>query len=201
VREDQEIVTFGPGGDVDRLPGSIEIDFPSRHMETNALAALAAVRAIGVEPEGRIELEISALRGERIALDDGVVVINDCYNANPMSMRAALADLAESATGRRVAVLGDMLELGPDERRFHAELGVQARDAGVDVLVTVGDLAVHAGPAWGGEDFVAVDNAAQAAERLAGLLEPGDTVLVKGSRGVGLELVAERLVAEGGGQR
>lgn len=198
LREDQEVVTFGPGGDLESLPEAIEVELPSRHMESNALAALAAVRAIGVEPEGRIELRISGLRGERIALKDGVVVINDCYNANPMSMRAALADLAESATGRRVAVLGDMLELGPDERRFHAELGAQARDAGVDLLITVGDLAVHAGPAWGGEDFVAVEDAAQAAERLAGLVEPGDTILVKGSRGVGLEVVAESLVADGG---
>ncbi len=198
VREDQEVFTFGPGGDLESLPEGIQVDLPSRHMESNALAALAAVRAIGVEPEGRIELRISGLRGERIALKDGVVVINDCYNANPMSMRAALADLAESAPGRRVAVLGDMLELGPDERRFHAELGAQARDAGVDVLVTVGDLAVHAGPAWGGEDFVAVENAGQAAERLSEIVEPGDTILVKGSRGVGLEVVAESLAAERG---
>ena len=198
VREDQEVVTFGPGGDLESLPEGIQVELPSRHMESNALAGLAAVRAIGVEPEGRIELQISGLRGERIALKDEVVVINDCYNANPMSMRAALADLAESAPGRRVAVLGDMLELGPDERRFHAELGAQARDAGVDVLVTVGDLAVHAGPAWGGEDFVAVENAAQAAERLSEIVEPGDTILVKGSRGVGLEVVAESLIAERG---
>lgn len=200
LREDLEVVTFGPGGDLERLPEEIEVELPSRHMEANALAALAAVRAIGVEPAGRIELELSGLRGERIALEGGVVVINDCYNANPMSMRAALADLAESAPGRRVAVLGDMLELGPDERRFHAELGAQARDAGVDVLVTVGDLAVHAGPAWGGEDFVSVENAEQAAQRLAGLVEPGDTILVKGSRGVGLEVVAESLVAERGAE-
>ncbi len=200
LREELEVVTFGPGGDLERLPEEIEVELPSRHMEANALAALAAVRAIGVEPAGRIELELSGMRGERIALEGGVVVINDCYNANPMSMRAALADLAESAPGRRVAVLGDMLELGPDERRFHAELGAQARDAGVDVLVTVGDLAVHAGPAWGGEDFVSVENAEQAVQRLAGLVEPGDTILVKGSRGVGLEVVAESLVAERGAE-
>ena len=195
LRADQETVTFGPGGDVEELPDGLDVSVSSGHMALNALAALAAVRAIGVEPQGEIELEMSGLRGERIALKDGVVVINDCYNANPMSMRAALADLAESAPGRRVAVLGDMLELGPDERRFHAELGVQAREAGVDALVTVGDLAVHAGPAWGGEEFVAVENAGQAAERIGEIVEPGDTVLVKGSRGVGLEVVAEALVA------
>ena len=198
VRDDQETVRFGPGGDLQELPDGLFIPVASRHMAVNALAALAAVRGIGVEPEGEIELKISAMRGERIALRDGVVVINDCYNANPMSMRAALADLAESAPGRRVAVLGDMLELGPDERRFHAELGSEARDAGVDVLVTVGELALHAGPSWGGEELLALDTAAQAAERIGELVEPGDTVLVKGSRGVGLEVVTEALVADRG---
>lgn len=198
VRDDQETVRFGPGGDLQELPDGLFIPVSSRHMAVNALAALAAVRGIGVEPEGEIELKISAMRGERIALRDGVVVINDCYNANPMSMRAALADLAESAPGRRVAVLGDMLELGPDERRFHAELGSEARDAGVDVLVTVGELALHAGPSWGGEELLALDTAAQAAERIGELVEPGDTVLVKGSRGVGLEAVTEALVADRG---
>lgn len=193
-RADLRTVTFGPGGDVDALPEGLTVPFDSAHMRGNALAALAAARAIGVEPEGAVRVALSRLRGERIALADGVVVINDCYNANPMSMRAALDDLAETAAGRRVAVLGDMLELGPDERRFHADLGARAREAGVDLLVTVGDLAAHAGPAHGGTVH-AVATAADAAALLPGLLEPGDTVLVKGSRGVGLEAVALALEA------
>jgi UDP-N-acetylmuramoyl-tripeptide--D-alanyl-D-alanine ligase len=85
-----------------------------------------------------------------------------------------------------------MLELGPDERRFHAELGAQARESGVDVLITVGPLAAHAGAAFGGQ-VQSVTDAAAAAALLPVLVEPGDTVLVKGSRGVGLEVVAERL--------
>ena len=125
---------------------------------------------------------------------DDVVVINDCYNANPMSMRAALDDLAETAAGRRVAVLGDMLELGPQERHFHAELGDHARAAGVEVLVTVGDLAAEAGAGTDGEAHN-VRTATEAAKLLPTLLQPGDTVLVKGSRGVGLEVVAEALEA------
>ena len=158
-------------------------------MRLNALAALAAARAVGVEPRGRVDVALSALRGERIVLPDGVTVVNDCYNANPMSMRAALDDLAAAAPGRRVAVLGDMLELGPDSERFHREAGDHARAAGVDLLVTVGPRAV----AMEGDHAVA--DAAEAAALLPDLLEPGDTVLVKASRGVGLEVVAASLTA------
>ena len=198
LRDDLHTVTFGPGGDVAEMPDGLELPLTAAHQRLNALAALAAARAIGVEPSGRIDVALSRLRGERIELADGIVVVNDCYNANPMSMQAALTDLAATAPGRRVAVLGDMLELGPDERRFHADLGTQARDAGVDVLVTVGPLAAHAGAGFGGGAVQSVPDAAAAASLLPKLLEPGDTVLVKGSRGVGLEVVAERLAGRDG---
>jgi UDP-N-acetylmuramoyl-tripeptide--D-alanyl-D-alanine ligase len=158
----------------------------------NALAALAAARAVGVEPTGRVEVALSDLRGQRIDAAGGFVVVNDCYNANPMSMRAALDDLAASASGRRLAVLGDMLELGPDERRFHEEIGAHARATGVDLLVTVGPLAAAMAGEFGGETHQ-VDTAAEAAALLPTLVRPGDMVLVKASRGVGLEVVAEGL--------
>jgi UDP-N-acetylmuramoyl-tripeptide--D-alanyl-D-alanine ligase len=185
-------VTFGSGGDVAELPEGLELPFTSAHMRLNALAALAAARAVGVEPTGVLEVALSELRGQRRELPGGIVVIDDCYNANPMSMRAALDDLSASASGRRVAVLGDMLELGPDEVRFHEEIGAHARGAGVDLLVTVGPLAAAMGPAFGG-DVVAVDRAADVAGALRPRLADGDTVLVKASRGVGLEVVAEGL--------
>lgn len=185
-------VTFGAGGDVSELPEGLEVPFTSAHMRSNALAALAAARAVGVEPTGVLEVALSELRGDRRELPGGIVVIDDCYNANPMSMRAALDDLAASAAGRRVAVLGDMLELGPDEVRFHEEIGAHARGAGVDLLVTVGPLARAMGPAFGGETL-AVDAAADVVPALRERLEDGDTVLVKASRGVGLEVVAQRL--------
>jgi len=193
LRTDLEIVTFGPGGDVSEL-GDLELPFSSAHMRRNALAALAAARALGVKPSGRLEVTLSALRGQRIELPGQVLVINDCYNANPMSMRAALDDLAVSASGRKIAVLGDMLELGPEEADYHAQIGDHARAAGIDVLVAVGPLAAHMGERFDGE-LHRVEDAAAAAELTRELLRPGDTVVIKASRGVGLEVVAEHLLA------
>ena len=186
-RADIEVVTFGPGGDVAELPDDLELSHASAHMRLNALAALAAARAVGVEPHGRVEVALSANRGQRLTLPGPVVVVDDCYNANPMSMRAALDDLAATAPGRRVAVLGDMLELGPDEERFHREVGAHARARGVELLVTVGRRAA----AMGGDHATA--DAAEAAALVPGLLAAGDTVLVKASRVVGLERVTEAL--------
>jgi UDP-N-acetylmuramyl pentapeptide synthase len=97
-------------------------------------------------------------------------------------------------------VLGDKLELGPDEARFHAEIGTYAAECGVDVLVAVGPRAAHMGETFAGELHTVRDAAAAAV--LAGeLLRPGDTVLVKGSRGVGLEVVARSLQAAAAGSR
>jgi UDP-N-acetylmuramyl pentapeptide synthase len=164
-------------------------------MGRNALAALAAARAVGVEPAGAVNVALSTLRGQRIGLSGDIVVVNDCYNANPMSMRAALDDLAASAPGRRVAVLGDMLELGPGETAYHEEIGTLATTAGVELLVTVGPLARHIGDAFEGGPQHHVADARTAAALVPDLLERGDTVLVKGSRGVGLEVVAQALEA------
>jgi UDP-N-acetylmuramoyl-tripeptide--D-alanyl-D-alanine ligase len=200
-RDDVATVTFGPGGDVEELPKGLDLqvagvggrDPISAHMRRNALAAVAAARALGVEPSGALQVALSSFRGQRTHLPGDIVVVNDCYNANPMSMRAALDDLAASASGRRVAVLGDMLELGPDEARFHAEVGAHAKAAGVDLLVAVGPRAAHFADGYG--EVVALPDAQTAADTVPGLVQPGDTVLLKASRGVGLEVVARALEA------
>ena len=208
LRPELRVTTFGTGGDVDLRKGtvfahgqalSLELPFTAAHTRRNLLAAVGAAWAVGVRPEGSVEVRFSALRGERVALGTGAVVINDCYNANPLSMRAALDDLAAQETeGRRVAVLGDMLELGPDEREHHREVGAYAAGAGVDLLVAVGPRAAAMVDPFGGEAR-AVANAREAAVVARELLAPGDLVLVKGSRGVGLEVVAEALEREAGG--
>jgi UDP-N-acetylmuramoyl-tripeptide--D-alanyl-D-alanine ligase len=212
VRDDLDVVTFGEDGDVRLLAANderveillgedrleLEVPFTQAHLRRNLLAAVAAARAVGVIASGRVELELSPGRGQRALLPDGVLLIDDCYNANPMSMRAALEDLAVSAPRdrhpRRVAVLGDMLELGPDEDRFHAEIGAAADEAGVDVLVTVGAVAAAMTDRFDGEAYPVAD-AEEAAALLPELLAPGDAVLVKASRGVGLEVVCRALQA------
>jgi UDP-N-acetylmuramoyl-tripeptide--D-alanyl-D-alanine ligase len=223
LRDELTVVTFGPGGDVhfegaslrggqvpDAVPerhvvvaGSdryeLELPFDSRHNLLNTLAAVAAARAVGVRPEGRVDVRFGALRGERVALARGATVVNDCYNANPLSMRAALDDLATQDTaGRRVAVLGDMLELGPAEREHHAEIGAYAASAGVELLIAVGPRSKAMLDRYDGESHAAAD-AAEAAALARELVRPGDVVLVKASRGVGLEVVAEALADEAGG--
>ncbi|MBA3686956.1 MAG: UDP-N-acetylmuramoyl-tripeptide--D-alanyl-D-alanine ligase [Planctomycetes bacterium] len=219
LREALEVVTFGPGGDVtfegsslrggsvpDAVPSShvivaggerieLELPFDQAHNLMNTLAAVAAARAVGVTPSGRLDVRFSGLRGERVLLGTGVTVVNDCYNANPLSMRAALDDLTmQSPAGRRVAVLGDMLELGPAEHEHHAEIGAYAAAAGVELLIAVGPRSAAMLGRFGGEAHLAAD-AAEAAALAVALVEPGDVVLVKASRGVGLEVVAEALAA------
>jgi UDP-N-acetylmuramoyl-tripeptide--D-alanyl-D-alanine ligase len=215
LRGDVHTITFGDEGDVmllERRAGGevvigidqrsahgrelvLEPSFTQLHQLRNLLAAVAAAIALGVEPAGRVAVRFSAMRGERIALPGEVAVINDCYNANPMSMRAAIDELVETAPARRVAVLGDMLELGSSSPELHRELGRYASERGVDVLITVGPLAARIGETFGGE-MHAVADADSAAATLAPLLRAGDTVLVKGSRAVALERVAPALARE-----
>jgi UDP-N-acetylmuramoyl-tripeptide--D-alanyl-D-alanine ligase len=161
----------------------------------NLLAAVAAASALGPVADGELAVRFSSLRGERVELAGGVVLINDCYNANPMSMRAAIDDLAETAPGRRVAVLGDMLELGSAERALHRAVAEYAAQKGVELLAAVGPLAAEMAAAFPGETHAAAD-AEAAARALSSLLRERDTVLVKGSRGVGLERVAQLLAGE-----
>jgi len=200
-RDDIEIHRFGPENveSFERLDGGsrvvfafagerLELEFPftARHQAQNAAAALFAVQALGLSlPEGRVDVELSRWRGEESPLPGGGLLINDCYNANPVSMRAALEHLAEHE-GRKVAVLGEMAELGATAPQYHREIGELLQSLGIESVLAVGELARE----YGGEHAA---DAAEAAEKVTELVRPGDVVLVKGSRAVGLEVVAEAL--------
>ncbi|HEX4669167.1 MAG TPA: UDP-N-acetylmuramoyl-tripeptide--D-alanyl-D-alanine ligase [Solirubrobacterales bacterium] len=203
------LLRFGPGGDVEASEAKVaegvtealvatpagsqlfHFPFAERHNLSNALAAVAAGVALGAPLAGMADraadIGFSRFRGERIELADGIVLVNDCYNANPVSMRAALDHLATLGAPRTVAVLGEMGELGPGAAGFHREVGEHARAAGVDMLLGVGLPARDYDP----DELVA--NPGEAAELLAARLQPGDAVLVKGSRSAGLEAVAAEL--------
>jgi UDP-N-acetylmuramoyl-tripeptide--D-alanyl-D-alanine ligase len=146
------------------------------------------VRALGLPVGGRVSVRFSSLRGELIELPGGVTVVNDCYNANPMSMRAALEHLEASGAERRIAVLGAMAELGPESATFHREIGIHASALGIDVLVPVGDGALAYTEGFEGE-IHPVATPEEAGALLEELARPGDRVLIKGSRSVGLERV------------
>jgi len=175
----------------------VAFNFVSRHQAANAAAALAALDALGLPMPESVDVVFSRWRDEEVPLPGGGLLINDAYNANPISMRAALAHLAERAgSRRRVAVLGDMAELGSGGPAFHQEIGELAAATRVKALVAVGELARGY---LDGATGIAVTRwcpDAQAAVAVTEeVVEPGDCVLVKGSRAVGLELVAEALAA------
>ncbi len=218
TRSDIDVIRYGDDGDV-RLVSfeadehatlvvdafdqrlELELNVRSRHNARTALAALAAYATLGLPlaaaQVGAREISLSRWREEELALPGGGLLINDCYNANPVSMAAALDHLAERARGRRrVAVLGDMAELGPDAPAYHGEVGTVASRAGVSLLVAIGPLA--RGYLEGAEDIPArlwAPTVEQALATLHALVRPGDCVLVKGSRSMGLEAIAGAVAA------
>jgi UDP-N-acetylmuramoyl-tripeptide--D-alanyl-D-alanine ligase len=165
----------------------VAFTFAARHQAANAAAALAVVAALGLPfPDQPVEVTFSRWRSEERDLDGGGLLINDAWNANPVAMRAALRHLRERAQGRRtVAILGEMAELGTGAAAYHEEIGHEAQNA--DVVIGVGELARLYDP-----DVWAPDAAAALAQARE-LVRPGDAILVKGSRSVGLESVAQGL--------
>ena len=177
--------------------GGVSFNFTAPHQAANAAAALAALDALGLPRPQRVDVEFSRWRGEELPLAGGGLLINDAYNANPDSMRAALAHLAAvSGDRRRVAVLGEMAELGPGGPGFHEEIGAEAERQGVQALVAVGELARGYLEGASGIDITEwAPDAESAVVVVERIVEPGDCVLVKASRSVGLERIAEALVA------
>jgi UDP-N-acetylmuramoyl-tripeptide--D-alanyl-D-alanine ligase len=185
----------------------VALPFAGPHQLTNFLAASAVARHFGLRADEIAarapSLQPAAHRGQVRRLRGGVTLLDDCYNSNPVAVEAAVAALALSAPGRRVAFLGDMLELGPTAAALHREVGRRVGSK-LDALVAVGPLA-----AWFLEgarqserppaELAAFADATGAAEAVS-LVRPGDAVLVKGSRGVRLEAVVDELVSRLGEQ-
>jgi UDP-N-acetylmuramoyl-tripeptide--D-alanyl-D-alanine ligase len=201
-RDDVEVVRLVAEPVAETRDGRTTVDgvsfnFTARHHAANAAAALAALDALGLPRPERVDVEFSRWRGEELPLPGGGLLINDAYNANPTSMRAALAHLAATAgPRRRVAVLGEMAELGPGAPAFHEEIGREAVRHGVEALVAIGELA--RGYLEGGSGIATTrwaPDAGAAVPVVEEVLQPGDCVLVKASRAVGLERVAEALAA------
>jgi UDP-N-acetylmuramoyl-tripeptide--D-alanyl-D-alanine ligase len=176
---------------VDRVDSNAPLPFTTsysaRHQLENTRIAVAVAKHLNLPLPSELTVEFSELREEERPLPGGGLLLNDCYNANPVSMRAALEHLVARAEGhRRVAVLGEMAELGTEAPSYHREIGELVHRLGIEQVIAVGDLARAYGGDW-------VPSAADAATKLRAALRPGDVVLVKGSRAVGLEAVAENL--------
>ena len=181
---------------------AVQLPLPGRHNVQNALAAAAAAWVLDVPVDdiaaGLADFKPCPGRMELIELADDLLILDDSYNANPLSMRAALDALHDlGRPGRRIAVLGDMLELGHAARDLHREVGLLAAER-ADWLFTLGELArdIAAGAAEHGLDnthIVASTTVEALVSQLRPLLQPGDRVLVKGSRGMRMERVSALL--------
>jgi UDP-N-acetylmuramoyl-tripeptide--D-alanyl-D-alanine ligase len=184
-----------PGGKAD-----VTLRMPGRHNAMNALAAAAASTASGI-PVATIARGLRAVvpvagRLVKNVLSNGAVVLDDTYNANPDSVRAAI-DVLTGIGGRRVLVLGRMGEVGEQGPAFHREVGAYARDRAIDRLLTLGDEAAEAAEAFGvgGQPCGDIDDLIEAARMAA---QPGTTLLVKGSRSARMERVVRALTGHDG---
>jgi UDP-N-acetylmuramoyl-tripeptide--D-alanyl-D-alanine ligase len=195
-RDDVEVVRVGVPEAV-RVDGrtvveGVSFNFTAQHQVENAASALAALAVLDLPRPKSVDVDFARWRGEEQELPGGGLLINDAYNANPVSMRAALAYLVERAGDRRcVAILGDMAELGRTGPEYHREVGAAASELGVDELLAVGELA--RGYLEGGVPGRWVANVHDALRQVDEIVRPGDAVLVKASRAVGLEAVATAL--------
>ncbi|WP_342346101.1 UDP-N-acetylmuramoyl-tripeptide--D-alanyl-D-alanine ligase [Paenibacillus mangrovi] len=189
-----------------RHPGEgLELPLLGQHNVINCLAALAVADYFGVSEdqicEGISGLQLTGMRIEQITTPSGFTLLNDAYNASPLSMKAAI-DALDSLKGHRhkIAVLGDMLELGPKELEFHAEVGEYASEGKVDMLYTYGPLSAEAAKAAQRRRpdlpvFHFTDKK-ELASHLASQVHPKDIVLIKASRGMKLEEIVDALVKE-----
>jgi UDP-N-acetylmuramoyl-tripeptide--D-alanyl-D-alanine ligase len=199
-----EAVEFRTDGSSFRVAGvDYETGLVGRHAVMNLLAAIAVAREFGIAAERLREpvrsFTVGKMRGERLE-HNGILVWNDCYNSNPEAAQSMIDVLRESPAARRIAVLGEMLELGRAAESLHRQVGKYAVEHGVDLLIGVHgsaramvDAAVDAGlPESAGRFFA---EAGEAGDFARSATHPGDAILFKGSRGVHVERALERFLA------
>ena len=192
------------GGSKFRCLGSVfESQLTGRHALSNIVAAIAVAQVFGIAPS-RLQDAVHSLtpgkmRGERLTID-GITIFNDCYNSNPAAARAMIDVLAQEPAVRRIAVLGEMLELGRRTEPLHRDIGQHAAASGIDVLIAVrgaarflAEAAREAGMSGDAAHFF--EDPAEAGEALRRIAQPGDAVLFKGSRGVHVEHALEAFTA------
>jgi len=173
------------------------INMPGKHNIYNAAAAIAAASIAGINPASLIKplaaMKPYYLRSE-IFISNGITVINDCYNANPYSMKSAIDTLTDMrGGGRLVAVLGDMLELGEKRVNYHVEIGEYLQQNNINALFATGKLAEHFLEKFKGDFKKHFHDKQQLMVELRKFLKPDDIVLIKGSRLIALEEVSENL--------
>jgi len=207
VRAIEAVKAANGGTFVTARVGEREVSFTvsqaGKHWVSNSLAVLAAVDAVGgdLALAGLALADLGGLagRGARFSVEvkgGRALVIDEAYNANPASMRVTLAVLGEEAATRKIAVLGEMRELGDKSDDYHAALAGPVRDAGVQLVILVGEKMEPLAEALEGQvEIVHVPDAAAARDRLMATLEAGDAVLIKGSNGVGLAAVVAALAS------
>ena len=177
----------------------IDLGIPGGHNAYNALAALSVGVQLGVniQDAARVLSNFQAIEQRSQIIDvAGITIINDCYNANPESMRAALDILLNKLGQRKIALLGDMLELGPDSKRYHEELGRYVAPM-VDELLTIGTMGEYIATSAMGVGLSKTfhfDNFDSVVKYLKNTLVKGDTILVKASQGMGLRRVVDSIL-------
>ena len=192
------------GGHFRAMGVDFETGMTGRHAVMNLLAAIAVAGEFGIAPERLREpvrtFTVGDMRGERLERN-GMVIWNDCYNANPEAMQSMIDVLRETPAQRRIAVLGEMLELGQAARALHRQVGCYAAKRGIDFLIGVRgnaremiDAAVGAGLTANAAYFF--EDPADAGEFLRGVAKPGDALLFKGSRGVKVEKALESFLSD-----
>jgi UDP-N-acetylmuramoyl-tripeptide--D-alanyl-D-alanine ligase len=197
--ENVELTATGAAFRIQGVP--FQINLHGRHNVSNVTAGVAVGCTLGIPIEDMAEaarsLQSGKMRGERL-MHNGITILNDCYNSNPEAAKAMLDTLAAMPGGRKIAVLGEMLELGAWAEKMHREVGAYAADLRIDTVIAVRGAARYLADAaeQGGTESMFFEEPTDAGEALRTVARAGDVVLCKGSRGTRVEVALERFMAD-----